>query len=140
MQTTKEGTNAADWTKMYFLNGKDAHKCSLLACHPAGVLRFVIRFKSLTRCQPVRAYRLEGSRWILQGRIITSLAQTPDGYLWVGTESGLLRFDGVRPVLWQPPSGQQLPGSLITTLLTAHDGTLWIATFSGLAEMERRRI
>ena len=65
--------------------------------------------------------------------VITSLAQTPDGYLWLGTESGLLRFDGVRPVQWQPPAGQQLPGSLITILLAARDGTLWIGTFSGLA-------
>ena len=65
--------------------------------------------------------------------VITSLAQTPDGYVWLGTESGLLRFDGVRPVQWQPPTGQQLPGSLITFLLAAHDGTLWIGTFSGLA-------
>src|SRR6201993_4251167 len=68
--------------------------------------------------------------------VITSLAQTPDGYLWVGTESGLLRFDGVRPVLWQPPSGQQLPGTLITCLLAARDGTLWIGTFSGLASLK----
>ena len=65
--------------------------------------------------------------------VITSLEQTPDGYVWLGTESGLLRFDGVRPVQWQPPAGQQLPGSLITFLLAAHDGTLWIGTFSGLA-------
>jgi len=65
--------------------------------------------------------------------IITSLAQTPDGYLWIGTELGLLRFDGVRPVPWQPPSGQHLPGTLITYLLAAHDGTLWIGTFNGLA-------
>jgi signal transduction histidine kinase/ligand-binding sensor domain-containing protein len=65
--------------------------------------------------------------------VITSLAQTPDGYVWLGTESGLLRFDGVRPVQWQPPAGQQLPGSLITILLAARDGTLWIGTFSGLA-------
>ena len=65
--------------------------------------------------------------------VITSLAQTPDGYVWLGTESGLLRFDGVRPVQWQPPAGQELPGSLITFLLAAHDGTLWIGTFSGLA-------
>jgi len=65
--------------------------------------------------------------------IITSLAQTPDGYLWIGTELGLLRFDGVRPVPWQPPSGQHLPGTLITYLLAAQDGTLWIGTFNGLA-------
>src|ERR1700756_2149388 len=64
---------------------------------------------------------------------ITSLAQTPDGYVWVGTESGLLRFDAVHAVQWQPPFGQQLPGSLVTVLLTAREGSLWIGTFTGLA-------
>ena len=43
--------------------------------------------------------------------IIFSIAQTPDGYLWLGTEFGLLRFDGVRSVPWQPPAGQHLPSS-----------------------------
>src|SRR5215510_14343015 len=51
--------------------------------------------------------------------LISSMAQTPDGYLWLGTEFGLLRFDGVRNVPWQPPSGQRLPSNLITRLLTA---------------------
>ena len=34
--------------------------------------------------------------------IISSIAQTPDGYLWLGTDFGLLRFDGVRNVPWEP--------------------------------------
>ena len=37
-----------------------------------------------------------------QGRV-NAIAQTPDGYLWLGTEFGLLRFDGVRSVPWRPP-------------------------------------
>src|SRR5215469_10973660 len=41
--------------------------------------------------------------------MIGSIAQTPDGYLWLGTDLGLLRFDGVRTVPWQPPAGEQLP-------------------------------
>src|SRR5271165_1587349 len=63
---------------------------------------------------------------------ISDIVQTPDGYLWLGTEFGLYRFDGVRAVPWQPP-GQQLPDALITSLLVARDGTLWIGTLKGLA-------
>ena len=43
---------------------------------------------------------------------IFAMAQTPDGYLWLGTESGLVRFDGVRAVPWQSPNGEQLPSIL----------------------------
>ena len=72
--------------------------------------------------------------------IVTSFAQTPDGYLWLGTELGLVRFDGVRPVSWQLPAGQELPGSLITNLMTARDGTLWIGTFTGLASWKEGKL
>ena len=64
---------------------------------------------------------------------IYAMAQTPDGFLWLGTEFGLFRFDGVRGIPWQPPAGQQLPEKNINALLVTRDGTLWIGTFSGLA-------
>src|SRR5208337_4750549 len=64
---------------------------------------------------------------------IGPIAQTPDGYLWLGTEFGVLRFDGVRTVPLQPPAGEQLPSSEIRGLLAARDGTLWISTAKGLA-------
>src|SRR5271170_5059353 len=65
--------------------------------------------------------------------VIYAIAQTPDGYLWLGTEFGLLRFDGVRSVSWQPPTGGPLPSGRIRSLLAARDGTLWIGTEEGLA-------
>jgi len=67
---------------------------------------------------------------------IFAIAQTPDGYLWLGTESGLYRFDGVRAVPWQPPAGHELPSNFINNLLVARDGTLWIGTHKGLASFK----
>src|SRR5882724_12906980 len=71
---------------------------------------------------------------------IVATAQTPDGYLWFGTEFGLLRFDGVRSVPWQPPAGSALPDDHIRTLLAARDGTLWIGTWSGLASWKSDKL
>lgn len=62
---------------------------------------------------------------------VFAMAQTPDGYLWLGSEFGLFRFDGVRFMPWQPPAGQQPPNKPYSLLVT-RDGTLWIGTFAGL--------
>src|SRR5262245_54725998 len=64
---------------------------------------------------------------------INAIAQTPDGYLWLGTEFGLFRFDGVRSVPWQPPADWPLASTWIRCLLVGRDGSLWIGTLKGLA-------
>jgi signal transduction histidine kinase/ligand-binding sensor domain-containing protein len=71
---------------------------------------------------------------------IYSIAQTPDGYLWLATEVGLLRFDGVRAVPWQPPPEQQLPSSNVRSLLVTRDGALWIGTDRGLANWKAGKL
>src|ERR1700756_4338204 len=71
---------------------------------------------------------------------IQAIAQTPDGYLWLGTEFGLYRFDGVKANAWQPPPDQPLPSSAIISLLAARDGTLWIGTFKGLASWKNGKL
>ena len=71
---------------------------------------------------------------------ITAIAQTPDGYLWLGTEFGLFRFDGLRNTLWRPPADQQLPSNQIFSLLVSSDGTLWIGTAKGLASWKNGKL
>ena len=68
-----------------------------------------------------------------------AIAQTPDGYLWLGTEAGLFRFDGVRAVPWQLPQDQHLPPGKIFSLLAARDGTLWIGA-KGLASWKAGKL
>ena len=71
---------------------------------------------------------------------VYAIAQAPDGYLWLGTQSGVVRFDGVRAVPLALPPGQQLPSTAVGALLWARDGTLWIGTLDGLASWSKGRL
>ena len=60
---------------------------------------------------------------------VYAIAQSPDGYLWLGTQTGLYRFDGVRAVPLPLP---RRASTEVGSLLPARDGTLWIGTLDGL--------
>ena len=64
-----------------------------------------------------------------------SLAQDNDGYLWIGTDHGLYRYDGGQFSRWNPPAGTHLPSPSIIHLLADRDGSLWIGTQAGLAHL-----
>src|SRR5437660_1723978 len=62
---------------------------------------------------------------------ITALAQSRDGFLWVGTEKGLARFDGATFTTYEKANTPEFRSSCVRSLLVAHDGTLWIGTNNG---------
>jgi signal transduction histidine kinase/ligand-binding sensor domain-containing protein len=62
---------------------------------------------------------------------IFAITQTNDGYLWLGTQTGLFSFDGVRFARFEPRAGEDLPATRIRMLLATRDGSLWILFLSG---------
>jgi len=67
----------------------------------------------------------------LPQNMVTSAVQTPDGYLWFGTYSGLARFDGERFQIFEPGNTPALVDRRVTRLFTDAPGTLWIGHDSG---------
>ena len=65
---------------------------------------------------------------------VRAIAQTPDGYLWLGTDEGLARWDGYEFTVFDKAGGS-LPANSIEALAAAPDGSLWIGTSDGLARM-----
>ena len=59
---------------------------------------------------------------------VVSIAQTPDGYLWLGTEEGLVRFDGLRFTVFDRSNTPELKSNDIYALLVDRTGNLWIGT------------
>ncbi|MBS1798001.1 MAG: hypothetical protein JSS81_29545 [Acidobacteria bacterium] len=59
---------------------------------------------------------------------VYALAQTPDGYLWMTTLDGLVRFDGIRFTVFNKMNSPGLPSNRFTNLLADSDGTVWIST------------
>src|SRR5690349_5675944 len=67
----------------------------------------------------------------LPDNIISGVCQTPDGFLWVATAAGLVRFDGDR---FQELSTSNIPGvpeRNIRALITSRDGRIWLGTDNG---------
>jgi ligand-binding sensor domain-containing protein len=60
------------------------------------------------------------------GGAIYSIRQSPDGYLWIGTERGLVRFDGYNFALLQNPMQEGLPIGRVRGLTSDPSGTVWI--------------
>jgi signal transduction histidine kinase/ligand-binding sensor domain-containing protein len=86
-------------------------------------------------CSPVGAADYLIDLWTsdngLPDSSVTAIAQTPDGYLWMGTYNGLARFDGVQFVDFDPFNTPELKNARVDGLFVDAQGTLWINTHDG---------
>jgi diguanylate cyclase (GGDEF)-like protein len=63
---------------------------------------------------------------------IQAILQTRDGYLWLGTERGLVRFDGVQFTVFDKGNATGLRSSNVQVLFEDRDGRFWVGTWGGL--------
>lgn len=82
------------------------------------------------------AFRSYGTEQGLGNLAPSHLLQDRQGYIWVGTEDGLYRYDGQRFQPFDRRSG--LPSTFITALHEDAKGQLWVGTYQGLARLEGR--
>lgn len=71
----------------------------------------------------------------LPGNSVYAIAQTSDGYLWLGTDNGLARFDGHSFQRFGERSPGVFRSRFVAALAAGRDGTLWIGTERGLLRM-----
>lgn len=75
------------------------------------------------------------TRWTTESGLpqntVTSIVQTPDGYLWLGTFGGLARFDGVKFTIFNSGNTPALVSNRITALHVGRDGSLWVGAETG---------
>jgi signal transduction histidine kinase/ligand-binding sensor domain-containing protein len=111
-------------------------RCALVAilCAMATAAGAIEPYRSLTQYSRKVWTQAEG----LPQDTITAIAQTTDGYLWLGTEEGLARFDGHEFTVFDKHAGD-LPANSITALAAAPDGGVWIGTAAGLTQYRDQR-
>ena len=116
----------------HFLSAAALGTASLLACLPAFALDPGKAFHHYVR-----------NVWSIQQGLpqISALAIVQDhqGYIWVATQAGLARFDGVRFTSFTPENEPALPGIWIRSLLVDSGGRLWIGTYKGMAVYDNGR-
>lgn len=104
-------------------------------------------------CPPPRAAALDPATaladyarqsWMMENGLpqnsVHAILQSRDGYIWLGTEAGLVRFNGSGFVVFDQRSRPALPSGDIRCLLEGGDGTLWVGTAEGLVRWRDGKI
>src|SRR5579862_4840969 len=105
-------------------------------------LGLCLRLQALDPQLPVTEYSLRSwsrrNGYPLTG--VDSLAETNDGFLWLGTEKGLFKFDGISLNTVRLTNGAAPIDGWIRALRPSHKGGLWIGTASGVSRLDQSRL
>src|SRR5258708_39743411 len=76
----------------------------------------------------------------LSSNVVNAIVQTRNGFLWIGTDAGLNRFDGrhFTPIYFRGPGSS--PQGIVSSLAEGLDGDLWIGTSAGLVRIARQAL
>ena len=107
----------------------------LLLCLDAGAASGLEPGRRITQ-YPERAWTVDQG---LPQNTVNVIRQTRDGYVWLGTEGGLARFDGVRFTVFTAADTEALPDGYINALLEDRQGRLWIGSWEGLTVYDHGR-
>src|SRR5215831_12629992 len=69
---------------------------------------------------------------------VRDIIQTRDGYIWLATNGGLVRFDGIDFSVFDTHSTPQIKSNEIRSLMEDRQGALWICTSEGLTRLDRQ--
>lgn len=117
----------------------EADNLHVLRSIPARLLLLFCLSSSLRAVDPTtHISQYAHTAWRIQDGFFSgapnAITQTADGYLWIGTQNGLFRFDGIRFTPLVPANGK-LASSGVFSLLGGTDGSLWIGTGLNLARL-----
>jgi ligand-binding sensor domain-containing protein/AraC-like DNA-binding protein len=131
------------FAKMLLCIGKSGRNfASLYLCVIALFFSVSVNLWSLDPLSPLDKYLVDiwGTDEGMPIDMVQALAQTPDGYLWIATSKGLVRFDGKKFAI--VPFHRQLNASLVTdipdALFVDKDGVLWIGSEHGVTTFDYR--
>jgi ligand-binding sensor domain-containing protein/signal transduction histidine kinase len=110
---------------------------------------FIVPTALLLLCWSAPAFALDSQRdlhefshtvWLTESGLpqntVHAVAQTSDGYIWIATEEGLARFDGISFTVFDKQNTPQLKSNDIRALLADRKGALWVGTTDGLLRMQ----